>query len=712
VPTDSPKPVSRETTFGQEFAVRTAVFSAISRALYEIDFFVERLARSFIDPLRVKWIEFTCHRTRRRGNPPVPAFWQRIRFIVLIGCTANFASMALGDPRIIFVNQSATGSNQGTSWTDAYNDLQDALAVAQVGDEIWVAAGKYTPDRGTKDRNAFFSIPDGIELYGGFVGTETDPSQRDCLTNETVLTGDLNGDDATGPPSSSESNCFDYSEQHTGFGCDDPICETAVCAARPECCGSRPQYFPSWDWQCARQAQSSCCQFVNTCENTFDVVKVIDDLYGVVVDGVSIHGAYGPGNGQPLGTGLSVINSPIEVRNVIFRGNTYQAVGAEESLRLTFTDCSFYNNAQVGGTYNCVVTMDRCEFEKNIGGFGSNGGGLTVIDSDFKATRFPSPLIGMQDGPFVMAGCRVSQFQHDWAVLAGGFGGNNSVYITDTVFDITWDTMYLSPTNATITNCKFLNTRRQAIYAVWSTIKIRDSVFDVTGMDGRTGAIYDDESNVVLDHCTFMDNVGYEDKFGAVLTMTHGARATIRNSIIWDPRMYSYDGEIIGESAAFYSVYDDSTLVIDNSIVEGWTGTLGGVGNSGSDPDFVDPSGNDGILGTLDDDLRLSPGSPAINAGDPNFIPASGETDLDGHARILCGRTDIGAYEFGIGDYDCNQSFDVTDFVGWSNCATGPLFAPPGRPAYSPPCAAFDFDADGDVDLKDFYGLQQVFVTP
>ena len=62
----------------------------------------------------------------------------------------------------------------------------------------------------------------------------------------------------------------------------------------------------------------------------------------------------------------------------------------------------------------------------------------------------------------------------------------------------------------------------------------------------------------------------------------------------------------------------------------------------------------------------------------------------------------MGAYEFGIGDFTCDQTVDLTDFANWESCMTGPDAGP-----YPAGCEAFDFEFDGDVDLKDFRGFQE-----
>lgn len=95
----------------------------------------------------------------------------------------------------IYVNHAATGANDGSSWTDAYTDLSDALSNSVPNDEIWVAAGTYKPGGATPSVDTFFTFPHDLSLYGGFAGTEANLSERDWTANETILSGDHNDDD-------------------------------------------------------------------------------------------------------------------------------------------------------------------------------------------------------------------------------------------------------------------------------------------------------------------------------------------------------------------------------------------------------------------------------------------------------------------------------------------------------------------------------------
>jgi CSLREA domain-containing protein len=120
-----------------------------------------------------------------------------LRFLL----TIVFVFMTFSTPQpvyaagLCYVNIIAGGTNTGTSWTNAYTSLQ--TAIADPCTEIWVAKGTYKPH--ASDRTVSFVLEsnggDGVEIYGGFAGTETLRSQRDFVINVTILSGDLNGND-------------------------------------------------------------------------------------------------------------------------------------------------------------------------------------------------------------------------------------------------------------------------------------------------------------------------------------------------------------------------------------------------------------------------------------------------------------------------------------------------------------------------------------
>ncbi|WP_299108978.1 gliding motility-associated C-terminal domain-containing protein [uncultured Tenacibaculum sp.] len=108
---------------------------------------------------------------------------------------ADIASLYGELPLITYVNQNATGNNDGTSWANAYTSLQDAILASSPANQIWIAQGAYKPS--TNSRTASFDIiHDNIKIYGGFSGNETHINQRDINNNVTILSGDINGDDS------------------------------------------------------------------------------------------------------------------------------------------------------------------------------------------------------------------------------------------------------------------------------------------------------------------------------------------------------------------------------------------------------------------------------------------------------------------------------------------------------------------------------------
>lgn len=148
-------------------------------------------------------------------------FWIALLAIM----TSSSATLA----GIIYVNLTATGANDGTTWSDAFVDLSDAIAAASSGDEIWVAQGTYTPANastrttltglslcstyptacpGILPRAKSFVLPAGVDIYGGFSGSESLLTDRTLDSSVTILSGDLSGNDNPSDPTTYFDNAL------------------------------------------------------------------------------------------------------------------------------------------------------------------------------------------------------------------------------------------------------------------------------------------------------------------------------------------------------------------------------------------------------------------------------------------------------------------------------------------------------------------------
>jgi hypothetical protein len=141
---------------------------------------------------------------------------------------------------------------------------------------------------------------------------------------------------------------------------------------------------------------------------------------------------------------------------------------------------------------------------------------------------------------------------------------------------------------------------------------------------GYGGGIYNREgSNPTLFNCVFKENSAREVGGGI---RNYRSNPVLTNCILWGntatsgPQIHNYSG-----ASSATTSYSD--------VQGGWPGQ----GNINENPLFVDSA-----IG----DYHLLPGSPCINAGDPDYIADPNETDLDGKPRVIAGRIDMGAYEF------------------------------------------------------------------
>jgi hypothetical protein len=100
---------------------------------------------------------------------------------------------------VIYVDVNATGYNNGTSWQDAYTDLQDALiGASNCGSKstILVAGGIYKPAKYIWQEFVTFELVDGAAVYGGF---PPGGGQRSPDIYETTLSGDIENNGIPGP---------------------------------------------------------------------------------------------------------------------------------------------------------------------------------------------------------------------------------------------------------------------------------------------------------------------------------------------------------------------------------------------------------------------------------------------------------------------------------------------------------------------------------
>ena len=105
--------------------------------------------------------------------------------------------MGAYETRVLYAAQNGSATAGACDTWAAACTLTRTLSLAVYGDQIWVKAGVHTPTTNSSDRSASFVLKRGVQVYGGFAGSETALSQRDWQTHKAILSGDIDGNDIT-----------------------------------------------------------------------------------------------------------------------------------------------------------------------------------------------------------------------------------------------------------------------------------------------------------------------------------------------------------------------------------------------------------------------------------------------------------------------------------------------------------------------------------
>ncbi len=449
---------------------------------------------------------------------------------------------------VIHVDASAPDGGNGQTWGTAFNDLQDAIATAVPGDELWIAAATYTPAPPGGPRAATFELIEDIALYGGFAGFENTLDERDPEVNITILSGDLNGDDDP----------------------DDP-------ATRDD--------------------------------NTYHVIEATDLDGPVILDGLTLRAANNDlAQTDDDGGGLYIFNADAVIHDCRIAGNSANGRGAGVfalgDSQLTVTECRFETNLvplslQFSGGAGLVVvgvdaTISGCRFEGNVSGYEAGGllavaASAIVTDCEFLANQ---ALKG--GGVAMVAGGQVEfhtcQFRSNLAAAGGAanlLGGQalfTGCLFADNTSDAAGGAIYSDTGGTTIDACTFSGNGALRGAAIATTIgdvlNVSNSVFMDNHAASVGGAIFVDRSAALISATAFTGNTAITG--GAVHTFerTFEASATI-TGCQFTTNSAAFGGALSNETITDV-VVTESTFQGNHADFEG-----GAVFNVGSSPEFT-----------------------------------------------------------------------------------------------------------------------------
>ena len=444
--------------------------------------------------------------------------------------------------QVVYVDAANTTPGDGTSWDAAYTNLNDALLAAPAGSSVWIAAGTYvTPD------SASFFIDKELTVLGGFAGDETDAAAADPSANETILSGDVMGND---PAMGFDSTAFDDNNRVL-FVTDtaatsrytvtlDGLTLTNGAVAQAQGDGdfndftggglrayarvnaSRLKFTRNY----ARSGAAIFLRFGNSSNSVFDSIEVVDNhtadfrvIYVRDNDGVSFTNSDFQGEGSDVLSGSGIFRV-FNATNFTISGSSFSEVQTDAAGGI-----GLFTNTLGGRFINNTAT--------DLESVNSNAGLLVNTSNGF------GPDVDRTVEDFIIADCTFD------GMTAAGWGAS----------------VYGDNTNMAVRNCTIINalTGRNGAAIYWQADSDNakdDYLVEVSGchiedneggaFGGATAFLYFDTvvMDLTIDDTEIIDNISNNGRGGAMYYQAGipGGSVSITNSEVL---------ENFGESGAF-----------------------------------------------------------------------------------------------------------------------------------------------------------------